>query len=806
MKRICLAFILVISSVFLNAQEVPGDFPVITTNTYGETAPGKIFLTVSRDIEGVGFYMMILNNDASPYYYKKLRYYSYDFKRQSNGYYSYMEYVYPPIPYKAVAKLLDPQFTFVDSFLMTKGNLSDAHDFQILPNGHYLLFTHEPYPMDLTEYGGYPNAEPIGTLIQEFDSEKNLVWQWRYYDHFSIEDSPHKRIGNVSPDLIHTNSLEIDTDGNLMVSSINAEFAFKINRQTGDVMWVLGGDKNMFSFSGVDSATAVGWFDGHDLRRLSNGDILYFDNKDKGAAESSAHICEWKLDEENLIATLVWQYIPDPPVNSITRGNAQRLPDGNTFIGWGAGSENGGPVCTEVTSEGDVVFDLHWNQDLSSYRAFRMEVGNDPQSEMTAFEVRQDDIIDFIQGDTLPTGVNIRINSLTGEDYNELDIKRYPFAPYKPVFPKPDPRAYQQRIVLSANYITTLSGEISFGVDDFEIADPQLVTIYKRANEGQGLFLPLPTVYNAAKDVITATFSGTGEFIFTYPDAVHIPMKPNPYMPTENEKVNSDMPVILKWAPEGFLTGFDLQISYTSDFTDPLINESNIGIPYFEFTGSEVGRTYYWRVRTENENGFSDWSVVSVFMGSDAFVELLSPVGQEKWIRGLDYFISWEDNIDENVILTLYKGGLKIMTIDTVESNGAYLWTVPVDAEIGSDYKIEIRSLTDNNLLAQSEGDFSLADDYTQIQRYDGPLSGMTVYPNPSTGHFYIEYSVTESSDVKIQLFNTRGRLEEQVFEGNIKPGTYRLYISGDGLAPGIYLVRIKADGMVLNKKISISH
>ena len=43
-------------------------------------------------------------------------------------------------------------------------------------------------------------------------------------------------------------------------------------------------------------------------------------------------------------AELFWKYAPDPPVDGAQRGNAQRLPDGNVFIGWGSASDDGGAV------------------------------------------------------------------------------------------------------------------------------------------------------------------------------------------------------------------------------------------------------------------------------------------------------------------------------------------------------------------------------------------------------------------------------------------------------------------------------
>ena len=73
-------------------------------------------------------------------------------------------------------------------------------------------------------------------------------------------------------------------------------------------------------------------------------------------------------------ATLVWSY--DDGTFSRFAGSSQRLPNGNTFIGWGGGqTTTAGRLASEVTPAGAVVFEL-WGEwpsgaTLFSYRSVR---------------------------------------------------------------------------------------------------------------------------------------------------------------------------------------------------------------------------------------------------------------------------------------------------------------------------------------------------------------------------------------------------------------------------------------------------
>lgn len=73
-----------------------------------------------------------------------------------------------------------------------------------------------------------------------------------------------------------------------------------------------------------------------------------------------------------MTAELVWSYAPTG-TRSQSMGSAQRLPNGNTFVGWGMSYK---PVlATEVDPDGNVVFELEGysvdGEPPASYRALR---------------------------------------------------------------------------------------------------------------------------------------------------------------------------------------------------------------------------------------------------------------------------------------------------------------------------------------------------------------------------------------------------------------------------------------------------
>ena len=110
----------------------------------------------------------------------------------------------------------------------------------------------------------------------------------------------------------------------------------KINRKTGDVMWILGGKQNEFTFINEHGENAPTYFSyQHDISVLPNGNFTLFDNGEQHSPNYSRGV-EYKLDVPNKTATLVWEYRHLPnDIYAAAMGSVERLPNGNYIVGWG---------------------------------------------------------------------------------------------------------------------------------------------------------------------------------------------------------------------------------------------------------------------------------------------------------------------------------------------------------------------------------------------------------------------------------------------------------------------------------------
>ncbi len=144
-------------------------------------------------------------------------------------------------------------------------------------------------------------------------------------------------------DYTHVNAVAIDpTDNNLLTSFRHTSEIVKINRSTGQVMWRLGGKMNQFTFINEHEENAPFYTVGqHDVHRLANGNLLYFDNGNLTGGStypsprSYSRAVEYALDEVNKTATLVWEYRHVPDIVANCQGSVKRMANGNTLIDWG---------------------------------------------------------------------------------------------------------------------------------------------------------------------------------------------------------------------------------------------------------------------------------------------------------------------------------------------------------------------------------------------------------------------------------------------------------------------------------------
>jgi len=345
----------------INPGYLPDDFAPINAQIFQEPSDDDyIFFAYMRAwniYPDLTPYLIIADNYGTPVFYKKFDDDVMDFKLQPNGMLSYHN--------SGLNKhlLMDSTYAVTDTISFI-GKALDFHDFQILSNGNYLLLgiDYNLVDMDTVVEGGQPGVTILSNAIQIQDTEENIIFEWSSWDHFQITDSYADLLDPGLIDVTHTNAVEMDTDSTLLISNRNMYEITKINMNTGEIIWRLGGKNNMFTYIGEDT---LGFAGQHDIRRLPDGTYQLFDN---GWNHSPPFSCalQLDLDEENMTALVVRRLRSQPEdISGYIMGNVQNLSNGNTMVGWGSGDPN----ITEFDSLGNKI--IEFSYEAVSYRAFK---------------------------------------------------------------------------------------------------------------------------------------------------------------------------------------------------------------------------------------------------------------------------------------------------------------------------------------------------------------------------------------------------------------------------------------------------
>ena len=175
------------------------------------------------------------------------------------------------------------------------------HDLLVAADGSYWIMCDDTRIMDLTATGGQVSARVTATTVQHISDAGALLFEWNAFDHFPITDlEPAQALGpNVN--FTHGNAIDLDSDGNLLVSFRSLHEVTKVNTTTGAVMWRMGGRRNQFMFTGPG---APGFFGQHNVRAIGAGRIILLDNT--GSADSRYE--RYAIDATTMTATLEQWY------------------------------------------------------------------------------------------------------------------------------------------------------------------------------------------------------------------------------------------------------------------------------------------------------------------------------------------------------------------------------------------------------------------------------------------------------------------------------------------------------------------
>ena len=301
------------------------------------------------------------------------------------------------------------------------GLVGDIHEFLITPRNTALLTIYHRIARDLSAVGGPSQGSIYEGVVQELDiATGKVLFEWHSAPHIAITESYAKppaasRGADADPyDYFHVNSIEVEPNGNLLVSARNTRAVYEISRQDGHVIWRLGGKKSDFA---MGPGTRFAWQ--HDARRQPDGTITLFDNGADPPVEQRSRILVLRIDTSRREATLVRSYVHPGDLLAPSQGNAQFLPDGHVFAGWGAK-----PYFTEFDREGKVVLDGHFGTDADSYRVFRFPWKGHPADRPAIAATRGEDGILRVAASWNGATEVARWQLLGGADRSSLKLLR----------------------------------------------------------------------------------------------------------------------------------------------------------------------------------------------------------------------------------------------------------------------------------------------------------------------------------------------------------------------------------------------
>jgi arylsulfotransferase ASST len=397
------------------------DFPQMQWGAHpeaGTPTPGYYLVGSFTVPKGESAYAIVLDSNGVPVWY---------FREDSpktgvgidnvdtviDGSISFMPFPNGPFPYEI--HQLDPLVTtFVSAVAL------DEHEFQVLPNGDYLVLTN-PLLQGVDLHGLQVPLSDSG--VETFGANSGIqdcyvlelspsggppVWGWYASNHFdpgtvstypTFSDEVTLADGGAVVDTFHCNSIDVDrSNGNLLVSARNMDSIWYIDKETKEVVWKLGGAASSMDPNTVFIEADHPFYRQHDARMQPSwsmgctagaGQISVFD--DETAMDASARGALYSVsvtldggiggdcsasptDAGANGATLIWDFPGQVP--SAACGSFRILSDGSRTIGWGQ-TLNFGPtpgwIFAEVNEAKADLLDFYFrNPTNTSYRAIKV--------------------------------------------------------------------------------------------------------------------------------------------------------------------------------------------------------------------------------------------------------------------------------------------------------------------------------------------------------------------------------------------------------------------------------------------------
>ena len=306
-------------------SSLPADLPTYIAEG-GAPSPGYVVMAAGK----YGF--VIDNSGRIVWYHRFPDGPGLNFQAQPSGRYV----ARPPSPAGVAGTFveIDPSGRVTRTLGCARDLPARMHDMIALADGSYWLLCDETRILDLSAQGKPSDARVLGTALQHRAANGDLLFEWSPFDHLDVELAVLDPADLAASPInwTHGNSIDLDAEGNLLVSYRNLSEVVKIDVRTGALLWRFGGAHDQFALRIGDSppfrhqhavrARGVGWLQLLDNLGNANGSRAELYQLDESLK------VVWLRDALRSAAGLVAQI----------GGTVQSIPPDHTLVSYGNGA------------------------------------------------------------------------------------------------------------------------------------------------------------------------------------------------------------------------------------------------------------------------------------------------------------------------------------------------------------------------------------------------------------------------------------------------------------------------------------